>query len=179
MVFTLQQPLLLQITEGLKGVASAAAATTAQMQHDSTMSLLWTAVCVLLTVCVALATLLIKQQTGHHVTIEAATKLRLEGYAKAELELKEKHAMEIAINEANHQGIVKGLQRSLDDSNAERRALSDRINAIAQDTAEIFATFAGKFTTFAELLASTVAHVERFRLEVLLEISKSFNKQSQ
>ncbi len=177
MPFLLQ---LLQVTEGIKAAAAAAVNTNAQIQaqHDSTMSLLWTAVLVLLVVCVVLGTLLVKQQTGHQAMIEAATKLRLEGYAKAELELKEKHAMEIAINEANHQGLAKGLQKSLDDSNAERRALSDRINNIAQDTAEIFATFAGKFTTFAELQASTVAHMERFRLEVLLEISQFFSKKA-
>ena len=178
MSFLLQVPLLLQLTQGLKEVATAAAATTELMQHDAVMSLLWTSLIILLLVCLALGTLLIKQYTNHHIVIEAATKLRLDGHAKAEMELKEKHAMEIAINEANHQGIVKGLQRSLDDSNAERRALSDRINTIAQDTAEIFSTFAGKFTTFAELQASTVAHMERFRLEVLLEISQFFSKKS-
>ena len=177
MTFLLQQPLLLQVAEGIKAAVAAAAGTSAQIQaqHDTTMSLLWTAVMVLLLVALALGILLIKQQTGHHVTIEMATRLRIEGYAKAELELKSAHALEIGMNEANHQGVVRGLQRSLDESNAERRALTDRINTMASDMAELFGTFAGKFTTFAELQASTVAHMERFRLEVLLEIGRFFS----
>ena len=178
MLYIFQRPMLLQVTEGIKSVVSATALAQEQLQHDATMSLLWWIVLVLTAVCISLGMALVRFMTGHGPAIEVASKVRVDGHAKAELELKNKHALELALNEANSQGIIRGLQKSLDDSNEERRALTTRINGMAHDMAQLFDTFAGKFNTFTELQASTVAHMERFRLEVLLEISHFFSKKA-
>ena len=168
-------PLLLQITEGVRGVVTAASGTTEQMQKDALTSFLWTTVLFLAVVSLGLGIALVKNLNGHNASVESACKTRLEGYAKSEGELKIRHATEIAINEANHQNITKGLQKSLDDSNQERRELHHRINTMAGDMAELFETFAGKINTFTELQASLVARLETFRLEFLLEINKLFS----
>lgn len=170
------QPLLLQVAEGVKAIAGSTADVTKALQKESELvNLLWWMVLVLLVLSVALGLTLYKAMKDHPNLIEAACKIRLEGYEKAEKELKTKHALEIALNESNHQNMIKGLQKSLDESNIERRELTNKINSMAHDMAELFDTFAGKINTFAELQASQVARLETMRVEILLEITRLFS----
>ena len=176
MVHAYPPVLLLQITEGIKSVTAVTEETGKLMHENSTMSLLWWIVMVLLVIGLSLGITLVRVLGSRQKEIETACLQRLEGYHKSELELKSKHALEIALNEANHQGIIRALQKALDESTLERRELTDRLNSMARDMAELFDTFAAKINTFAELQAAQVARLETFRAEVLLEITRLFSR---
>jgi hypothetical protein len=163
---------LLQTTPGLEEVRGAAAGVTKSVASSPIAALLWWAVLFFATTAIALGVLLWKEVSGRNELVEKASEKRVDGYAKAELELKARHSTEIAVNEANHQNTVRGLQKTLDDSNIERRELSNRLTSMARDMAELFDTFASKINTFAELQASQVARLETVKVEILLEITR-------
>ncbi len=180
--------LLLQAAEAAKLGGTVAQNLAEQLKHESTLVQTWSTLAIILAIVTGvIGFALFKQMSGNQKQIDEACKQRLEGYEKASQiekeryqqsikDLVEKHALEIGVNEANHQSVVRGMQRTIDESTAERRELTQRINIMAEDVADVFEKFTAKMSVFADLQATQASKFETFRLELLLEIKSVFSK---